>query len=164
MFESFDVLSGDVYFVHKFGDSEDWILEREKFDSSTSVWMNLDNHTSRTMKKSLDQYTGDDFGFGKTVVPVKLAQYRNDKLISRLQAKRLVSRVELFKTVIFNFEGVETIGQAFADEIFRVFEAAHPEMQILSSNGNSAIKRMLARAKGGAIDEISPETAKSKGE
>ena len=30
-----------------------------------------------------------------------------------------------------NFEGVETIGQAFADEIFRVFAKANPHIQLL---------------------------------
>jgi len=54
-------------------------------------------------------------------VPVKLAQYGNDKLVSRSQAKRLLARVELFKVVMLDFTNVPTIGQAFADEIFRVF-------------------------------------------
>jgi hypothetical protein len=52
---------------------------------------------------------------------VRLAKYGNDQLISRSQAKRLLARIELFKIVLFDFSGVETIGQAFADEIFRVF-------------------------------------------
>jgi anti-sigma regulatory factor (Ser/Thr protein kinase)/biotin operon repressor len=152
MFDSFDILSGGVFLTHTFGDSEDWIMEREKFASGTTVWMKLDNHTSRTEKKIFDQYaSGDDYGFNKTVVPVKLAQYGSDKLVSRSQAKRVLARVELFKTVIFNFEGVETIGQAFADEIFRVFPRQHPEIEIHSANVNSAVKRMITRAKAGLV-------------
>jgi len=158
MVDSFDILSGGVFFTHKFDDSEDWIMEREKFAGGTTVWMKLDNHTARTEKKIFDRYSsGDDYGFNKTVVPVKLAQYGSDKLVSRSQAKRVLVRVELFKTVIFNFEGVETIGQAFADEIFRVFPLQHPEIEIHSSNANSAVKRMIARAKSGLVStEIPP--------
>lgn len=36
---------------------------------------------------------------------------------SRSKAKRLVATVDLYKTVLFDFQGVETIGPAFADEV-----------------------------------------------
>ncbi len=153
MFDDFDILSGGVYFSHKFGDKEDWILEREQARNGTTVWMALHNHTARTTKKIFDQYSsGDNYGFNKTVVPVKLAQYGNDKLISRSQAKRLLARVELFKTVIFDFSGIDTIGQAFADEIFRVFANQHPEIDLLTIKANSEVKRMIERAKAGAAE------------
>jgi hypothetical protein len=77
------------------------------------------------------------------------AQYGNDKLISRSQARRVVARVDLFKVVVFNFTSVPTIGQAFADEIFRVFAQQHPEIEIYASHANSEIKRMIERAKAG---------------
>lgn len=153
MFDSFDILSGGVFFSHKFGDAEDWILERQGTRPGTAVWMKIDNHTSRTTKKVFDQFSsGDDYGFNKTVVPVKLAQYGNDKLISRSQAKRLLSRVELFKVVIFDFSDVETIGQAFADEIFRVFANQHPHMELIPFRANSNVKRMIDRAKSGKAE------------
>lgn len=147
MFDSFNILSGGVYFSHEFGDAEDWILESAGSSGGTSVWMKLNNHTSRTGKKIYDQYSsGDDYGFTKTVVPVKLAQYGEDTLISRSQAKRLLARVELFKTVIFDFAEVEFIGQAFADEIFRVFALQHPEIELIPIKSNSAVKRMIEKA------------------
>ncbi|MDE2259532.1 MAG: DUF4325 domain-containing protein [Betaproteobacteria bacterium] len=148
MFDNFDILSGGVYFLHKFAQKEDWILERDQFRNGTWVWMELHNHTARTAKKIFDQYSsGEDYGFNKTVVPVKLAQYGNDKLISRSQAKRLLARVELFKTVMLNFEGVDTIGQAFADEIFRIFTRTHPNIELIPYKTNSEVKRMIERAK-----------------
>jgi hypothetical protein len=110
--------------------------------------MKLKNHTARTCKKIFDQYSDkEDLGFVKTVVPVRLAQSRNDKLISRSQAKRVLSRVELFKIVVFNFDGVQTIGQAFSDEIFRVFANAHPGIELYAVNANSEVKRMIESAK-----------------
>ncbi len=149
-FDSYDILSGGVYFSHKFGHPEDWILERNQFKNGTAVWMKLHNHTARTIKKIFDQYTsGEDYGFNKTVVPVNLAQYESDKLISRSQAKRLLARVELFKIVIFDFTEVESIGQAFADEIFRVFAIQHPEVELTSVHANAEVKRMIERAKSG---------------
>jgi len=148
MLDSFDILSGGVYYSHELGNEEDWIVERAQPGPGTSIFMKLNNHTARTCKKIFDQYSDkEDLGFVKTVVPVRLAQYGNDKLISRSQAKRVLSRVELFKIVVFNFEGVQTIGQAFSDEIFRVFANAHPEIELHPIQANSEVKRMIASAK-----------------
>ena len=147
MFDDFEILSGGTYFSHKFGENEDWILERDKFSSGTAVWMKLNNHTSRTTKKIFDQFTSeDDFGFTKTVVPVRLAQYGDDKLVSRSQAKRLLARVDRFRTVLFDFKGVDSIGIAFADEVFRVFALKHPEIELIPINTNSAVRPVIHRA------------------
>lgn len=155
MFDAFDILSGGVNFSHTFGESHDWIWQREKIGSGTAVWMKLNNHTARTTKKIFDKYSsGDEYGFNKTVVPVKLAQYENDKLISRSQAKRLLARVELFKIVIFDFKGVSSVGQAFTDEIFRVFALKHPEIKLISCRTNSEIKRMIERATSGGMKKV----------
>lgn len=151
MFDSFAILSGGVYFNHKFGEPEDWILEQEQ-SSGTTVFMKLNNHTARTAKKVFDQFAGgEEYGFNKTVVPVNLAQYGDEALISRSQAKRLLARVELFKKVLFDFSGVSEIGQAFADEIFRVFANRHPEIELLILHGNTSIKHMIQRARSGTV-------------
>jgi anti-sigma regulatory factor (Ser/Thr protein kinase)/biotin operon repressor len=149
MFDQFDILSGAVFFTHKFEDVSAWILQRDRFPhDGTFVWMKLNNHTSRTTTKIFDQYSsGDEYGFTKTVVPVDLARYGDENLISRSQAKRLLARVELFKTVSFDFSDVPTIGQAFADEIFRVFAKDHPNIELLAIHTNSDVKRMIDRAR-----------------
>ncbi|MGI0014449.1 MAG: STAS-like domain-containing protein [Nitrososphaera sp.] len=147
MFDAFDIVSAGVYFSHTFGDAEDWIHEITRPEHGTMVWMKLNNHTSRTIKKVFDQFTShDELGFTRTVVPVRLAQYGDDKLVSRSQAKRLLARVDRFKTVIFDFTEVDYIGQAFADEVFRVFASRYPEVELLAIKANSAVKRMIQRA------------------
>ncbi len=148
MFDDFKILSGGTYFSHKYGENEDWILEIDKFSSGTSVWMKLNNHTSRTSKKIFENFTSEEyFGFNKTVVPVKLAQYGDDKLVSRSQAKRLITRFEKFKIVILDFKGVDSIGQAFADEVYRVFTLRYPDIELSEVNTNSSVERMILRAK-----------------
>lgn len=150
MVDHFNILSGGVFFSHKFGDQIDVISEREKFKSGTFVWMKLNNHSARTTKKIFDQYSsGDEYGFTKTFIPVNLARYGNENLISRSQAKRLLARVELFKTVVFDFTDVPTVGQAFADEIFRVFATSHPNIELFAIHASSEVKRMISKAKVG---------------
>jgi hypothetical protein len=149
MFDTFSIGSGHIFFGHAFGKEEDWIFDDAGFESGgTVVRMDLSNHTSRTVTKVFDQYTStDDFGFNKTVVPVQLAQYGNDKLISRSQAKRVLARVDLFRVALLDFAGVPTIGQAFADEMFRVFAREHPQVELIPKNANSEVNRMISRAK-----------------
>ena len=124
-------------------------MESKRDTQGTAVWMRLYNHTSRTTKKVFDAYvSGDDFDFSKTVVPVSLARYGNDSLISRSQAKRVLSRVDLFKTVVFAVRGVGTLGQAFSDEIFRVFANEHPDIDLQAVHTSPEIRRMINRALG----------------
>lgn len=148
MFDRFAIGADKTYFGHKFGDDEDWIMAWNS-PLGTSVFMELRNHTNRTSKKIFDQYASPDgdYGFNKTVVPVNLAQYGNDKLISRSQAKRVLARLELFKMIMLDFTGVPSIGQAFADEIFRVFAKEHPELTIHVIHANSEVNRMIERAR-----------------
>ena len=123
-------------------------MERSKFKSGTSVWMKINNHTACKLNRVFDQFSSKgDFGFTKTVVPVRLAQYGDDKLVSRSQAKRLLARVDRFKTVMFDFDGVDVIGQAFADEVFRVFANKNPDIEIVYTKAKSPVERMIARAR-----------------
>jgi hypothetical protein len=68
-------------------------------------------------------------------------------LVSRSQAKRLLNRFERFKVVILDFDGVQEIGQAFADEIFRVFPNSHPATEIRDLNASHQVQKMISRAK-----------------
>lgn len=149
--DDYAIFSGGVYFSHEFGKKEDWILEADGLEGTTVV-MKLNNHTSRKLKKVFDEYaTVDGYGFNKTVVPVKLAQYGDDSLISRSQAKRVLNRVDRFKTVLFDFKDVDSIGQAFADEIFRVFASQHPNIEIFDIHANKDVTNMILRAKSAGV-------------
>ena len=147
MFDEYAILSGGVYFSHEFSKPEDWIMERETPRSGTTVFMQLTNNSSRTVKSVFDKYaSGSEYGFEKTVVPVTMARYGNELLVSRSQAKRLLARVDRFKIVIFDFSGIDQIGQAFADEVFRVFKSKHPEMQLYFSQATPKVEDMIIRA------------------
>jgi hypothetical protein len=119
--------------------------------NGTLVEMMMRNDSETRLKDIFDQYSSgeDDYGFDKTVVPVKLMQYGDDQLVSRSQAKRLMSRFDRFKTVVLDFQDVPSIGQAFADEVFRVFQAEHPEIEIVAIRANEEVTRMMNRALNG---------------
>jgi anti-sigma regulatory factor (Ser/Thr protein kinase) len=146
MFDDFSILSGNVSFLHMREEAEDWIGEQQTSEDGTAVFMGLKNNASRTTKEVFDQFTSDDdYGFTKTVIPVRLAQYGEEKLVSRSQAKRLLARIDRFKVVLLNFDGVEMIGQAFADEVFRVFPDAHPHIALYAIHVNTPVRHMIRR-------------------
>ncbi|MBA2492171.1 MAG: STAS-like domain-containing protein [Gammaproteobacteria bacterium] len=67
-------------------------------------------------------------------------------LVSRAEAKRIASRLECLEEVVLDFDGVAAIGQAFADELFRVFAAVHPNIRITPVNTAPAVDQMIRRA------------------
>jgi len=147
MFDQFSIRSGSLLFQHD-GDYPDILFERTGSDAGTTVIMALENDSKRTTKEVFDRFAQpEDFSFAKTIVPVRLAQHEGEKLVSRSQAKRLTRRFERFQTVVLDFSGVEEIGQAFADEVFRVFQAAHPEITMTPIHTSHAVNAMISRAK-----------------
>lgn len=79
-------------------------------------------------------------------IPIISQQPVGEKLVSRSQAKSLILGFEDFKTVILDFTGVEEIGQAFSDEVFRVFHNAHKDTKLVPINMTPAVRDMVSRA------------------
>jgi len=91
------------------------------------------------------RYTDESFQFSKTDVKVKLYHQAID-YVSRSQARRILAGLEKFKTVELDFKDVATVGQAFADEIFRVWQTAHKDVKIAALNCNENIAFMINRS------------------
>jgi uncharacterized protein (DUF1330 family) len=82
----------------------------------------------------------------KKHIPMVLEQHGSEGLVTRSQAKRLLTRFDRFKEIVLDFQDVENIGQAFADEIFRVFHNEHPNINLYSINTNEQVLSMIKRA------------------
>ncbi len=150
VFDAFDIRSGRLHFMYDHG-TLDVLMERPADAAGTLVLMRLANDSPRTAMSVFDEFAApEEYTFAKTIVPVRLAQYEGEKLVSRSQAKRLAQRFERFRHVVLDFEGVAEIGQAFADELFRVFATAYPGVVLAPINMTSAVAQMVSRAKAGA--------------
>jgi hypothetical protein len=86
-----------------------------------------------------------DYGFDKTEIRIKLYTMAGIH-ISRSQARRVLSGLEKFKIILFDFNKVPTVGQAFADEIFRVFQNKYPNIKLETENMNEGVEFMVKRA------------------
>ena len=148
-FDHFSILSRSLYFSVT-NPGPDWLLggdENREGAPGTSVTLEIHPRSTRELQDVFDHYTTgeDDYGFSRTIVPVALAKYSDENLVSRSQAKRLLTRFERFKEVLLDFKDVESIGQAFADEIFRVYRREHPDVHLSPINTNEQVEKMILR-------------------
>lgn len=126
---------------------EDIFVEKRKRPKrGTEVFFKISISSSKHLNDVFRQYQTDseEYAFDKTEVKIKLYTLGTVH-ISRSQARRVLSGLEKFKTVILDFDKVSTVGQAFADEIFRVFKNQHPEIRIIPVNTNEVIEFMVGR-------------------
>lgn len=150
MFDSFEISANGLRFNHHEASPNDWLQEDKAIFSKegTTVYMQIALKSARTTSEVYAEFTKapEDYDFSKTIVPMKLARYGDEQLVSRSQAKRLIARFDRFKVVILDFDDIQEIGQAFADELFRVYANAHPDVDLLPENMTEQVERMWLRA------------------
>lgn len=150
--DQYQIQSGDLIFDHT-DHHDDTFIDAQDHNPGTTVVLRLCHTTERTMRSVFDEYTteDDDEGlsrFNRTVIPVRLARLGTESVVSRSQAQRLLARIDQFQAVILDFDQVDSIGQGFADEIFRVFKQQHPEVDIKVWNASDDVQYMIRRVRG----------------
>lgn len=115
--------------------------------AGTEVRFDLDYHSTRHLIDVFRAFESEDGSqdFDRTEVHVRLFTHGTIH-VSRSQARRVLVGLDKFKRVTLDFDRVPTIGQAFADEIFRVFRAKSPQVHLQVINANEAVKFMIDRA------------------
>ena len=123
-----------------------FVEEKKPSLKGTSVNFSINLNTQKHLNDIFQEFQSEPntYAFDTTKPPVKLYQ-SGTIYISRSQAKRLLSGLEKFKKIILDFDKVPTVGQAFCDEIFRVFQSQHPEIQIIPINMIQPVEFMVKR-------------------
>lgn len=112
----------------------------------TKVFFQIACDSQQHLSDIFKEYQTDpeERGFDKTEIQVHL--YTMGTIhISRSHARRVLAGLEKFKSIVLDFEKVPNVGQAFADEIFRVFRNRYPTIQITPVNMNDAVRFMVER-------------------
>jgi anti-sigma regulatory factor (Ser/Thr protein kinase) len=148
LFDRFQIRSQELLFHHS-TKTDDWLLDAGgKEFHGTRVTMELLRPSTTKMEEVFARFSSgpDDYRFAKTHVPLRLATFGDEPLLSRSSAKRVLARVDRFDEVLLDFSGVRSVGQAFSDEIFRVFANAHPKVELIAINANEQVTQMIRRA------------------
>lgn len=116
-------------------------LESER--PGTLVRCEIDANTVKTELEVFRAFSAPDRpGVQRSRVRVTLFEHGSD-FVSRTEAKRLAAELETFGEVEVDFSGVGQVGQGFVDELFRVWQNAHPETRLLPTNTNPAIDALM---------------------
>jgi anti-sigma regulatory factor (Ser/Thr protein kinase) len=137
--------AGDVYKPSKEKVKQE--LFENLSEKGTHVLMQHWNNSEKSYKDIFPVHTDVVDGepkFLQTRIMVSNAMLGGRQLVSRSQAKRLTAGLEKFNKVILDFEGVNMVGQGFADQVFRVFAASQPDIEIICENTSKEVDAMIA--------------------
>lgn len=129
------------------------LLETYKQTQGTAIVFNISVANKFKIENIFNQYADPDKGFYKTMVSVQHLEYNetNPNYISRSQARRLMAGMEKFEEVTLDFGNIPEIGQAFADEIFRVWQNKNPKIKLNVLDANKSVSNMIKRIENNKI-------------
>ncbi|MEW6408163.1 MAG: STAS-like domain-containing protein, partial [Patescibacteria group bacterium] len=142
----------DLFILESFGKRltvdnliPDILVKNIKSLHGTRVTFIISTKSKKNLTKIFRAYSTAGFNFGKTKVLIKL-NIIDSIYMSRSQARRIMFGLDKYKEIILDFKDVDTVGQSFADEIFRVWQSAHKKIKIIATNTSENAKFMIDRA------------------
>ena len=127
--------------------SDIFVVRNEDNLVGTEVVFEVDADTNKHVADIFRSFSLDpeEGKFDTTLIHVKL--YENGSIyVSRSQAKRILFGLDKYEKIILDFRHIPTVGQAFVDEIFRVYKSDRPDVIIEPINMNPEVKFMINRA------------------
>jgi len=142
----FSIESGSCFF--EVDNADNYVsVQTVKETKGTKIRARISLENLQNLTNIFRKYTSSDFEFDTTQITVKLFQDDIEN-VSRSQARRVVHNLDKFQKVLFDFSGVDIIGQAFVDEIFRVFQNKHPHIKLEYYNCCEDVEFMIMRVVG----------------
>ncbi|RPI16031.1 MAG: DUF4325 domain-containing protein [Ignavibacteriae bacterium] len=144
--DNLNIISSDKKLIFNNIIDDIFVKDNKQPVKGTTVLFSIEENSAKNLVEIFNRFSDEEYNFSKTEVRVKLYK-ENTEYISRSQARRILTGLEKFKTIILDFKDVDTIGQAFADEIFRVWKNDHSEVKIIPENANENIMFMINRVR-----------------
>ena len=147
----FDIHANNTAFQRRAWEGPGWQPGRALPRQGSSIYMAIALDTTRTLDQVLGAWSLDGRGidFDRTTISLRLLAGPGLALDSRAQARRVASRLSTFKRAEIDFEGIEDVGHAFADELFRVFARSHREVELLPTHMTPRVAALVSSAQGG---------------
>ncbi|EKD43464.1 MAG: Regulatory protein [uncultured bacterium] len=146
MADSFMIISsGKKIRFFNTNDLDDVFIENIKDEPGTQIHFIISLNSNRSEQEIFEKFTNQDtFEFSKTHILIKLYEISKNPL-SRSEARRVMIGLNSFKEIVLDFKDVESVGQGFADEIFRVWQNSHPDIKISYVNAVENVEFMIKR-------------------
>lgn len=121
-----------------------WANVRPLAREGTSVYLAIALESTRTLDAVLRANAEQGYALDHTEIPLRLLAGKQPWLESRAQARRVTARLCAFRRAELDFSGIDEIGPAFADELFRVWGQAHPQVRLVAHNTSAPVAAMIA--------------------
>ncbi|GBE22569.1 histidine kinase-, DNA gyrase B-, and HSP90-like ATPase [bacterium BMS3Bbin01] len=156
--DEFSVSSGGIAWITNNVVGDQTVKQIGSRGPGTSIVWRLQDETRRSLTGLFDFFSivdDDDIPqFAVTSIAVAASE-KGTQLLTRSQAQELLEGKDAFQVIILDFSNVSSIGQGFADEVFRVYPMKHEGVSIVDVNANPAVSWMVRRAKEGPRQSIS---------
>ena len=142
----FDLHANEVAYQRCSWDPRGWRPQHRTLkQNGTSVYASFALDTTRTLDAVRQAHSADgrSMGFERTVVPLRLITSDVNGLESRAQARRAGASLSEFCRAEVDFDGIEQVGHAFADELFRVLRREQPALELVPVNMSPAVAAMV---------------------
>ncbi len=145
--DQFLLRSGNIHFYRN-NRQDDWTLETHQVKlTGTSVSLSLAYNTRRRITEIFKKYStfdeNSDPRFDKIHILVELSSKEILNRCNRQNAKKLLQGVHKYRHVLVDFKNVNSVTQGFVDEVFRLFQARYPHIEIEYLNANDDVKFMI---------------------
>ena len=122
-----------------------WMIENSVHKHGTSLYLKIDPASNRNCEMIFKKLF--DVPNNRLTIPISLIMVPGMELInSRTQAKSILRNIENFSQVTFDFNQVELIGPAFADELVRESKKKNNLAKLNWINSSKMIDVLMSRA------------------
>jgi anti-sigma regulatory factor (Ser/Thr protein kinase)/biotin operon repressor len=121
---------------------KDTFVNIRTYQRGTDVSLSVSRSARRKLQDVFAAFAPEDFDF-RFERSLVIVRFYAGEYVARSEARRLLARLDQFREVMLDFSGVKSIGQGFADEIFRVFATAHPGVALKRINVAPGIEAVI---------------------
>ncbi len=146
-FDLFSLAANGLSYSY-FATLDDWTADESPVLVGTTVILAIPKTSDRKMDEVFAKYTSPEelvFDIGGRFAAMPYTIAARDELVSRSEARRLMSGAERFREVVLDFKDVARVGQAFVDEVFRVWRRDHPDVAVVPINMRPNVEFMVRR-------------------
>jgi len=143
MFDKVKIASSGIMLSYS-NINNDWNIEDSKQTKGTRIHLEIRIHSRRTCSQVFDSLFNSKVRIAN--IPVKLAKSKGVQLNTRKDAHSLLHNIKDLKEIQFDFNNIDIIGPAFADELVRKSIEQNKAIDIKWVNSSTLVDALMSRA------------------
>jgi len=125
--------------------NQEWSLNHSFQQHGTRIHLKIDPSSKRSCKEIFENLF--TVKYSTLCIPINLLKLPGYDLVnSRAQANNVLRNIKDFKIIEFDFNNIDLIGPAFADELIRKIKTDNQSADIQWINSNNTVDLMMSRA------------------